>query len=161
MPDEPKRIYWDACVFLDYVEGAPKWMPVLDALLEQASESDELVIYTSTVSITEVAFAKAEKDGRSLDPNIEAEIDALWNDRSAVKLVEFNEVIARGARRLMRQGIEHGRQLKPLDAIHLATAQNRRGVEFHTTDDRLQKNWQDLESPVHDPFTEKPRLFPI
>lgn len=161
MPDEPKRISWDACVFLDYIEGAPQWMPILDALLEQASGTDELVIYTSTVSITEVAFAKAEKDGRALDPNIEAEIDALWNDRSAVKLVEFNEVIARGARRLMRQGIEQGRQLKPLDAIHLATARNRRVAEFHTTDNRLQKNWQDLEFPVHDPFTEKPKLFPM
>jgi hypothetical protein len=98
MPDEPKRIYWDACVFLDYIEGAPQWMPILDALLEQASETDELIIYTSAVSITEVAFAKAEKDGGILDPKTESEIDALWNDRSAVKLVEFNEIIARSAR---------------------------------------------------------------
>src|SRR5262245_60902861 len=133
MSDEPKRIYWDACVFLDYIEGAPEWMPILEALLEQASETEELMIYTSTVSITEVAFAKAEKDGRALDPTIEAEIDALWNDRSAVKLVEFNEIIARGARRLLRHAVEQGRQLKPLDAIHLAKAKNRHVEENNTT----------------------------
>jgi predicted nucleic acid-binding protein len=159
MPEEPKRIYWDACVFLDYIEGAPQWMPTLDALLEQASETDELVIYTSTISISEVAFAKAEKDGGVLDPTIEAAIDALWNDRSAIKLVEFNEIIARTARSLLRRAVGHARALKPIDAIHLATAQNRGVTEFHTTDERLQKHWQDLGFSVRDPFTEKPKLF--
>lgn len=162
MPDEPKRIYWDACVFLDDIEGAPEWMPILDALLEQASETEELVIYTSTVSITEVAFAKAEKDGRALDSTIEAEIDALWNDRSAVKLVEFNEIIARGARNLIRRAVEQGRQLKPLDAIHLVTAQNRRVAEFHTTDDRLQKGWHDLGFLIRDIYRKAATLsYPI
>jgi predicted nucleic acid-binding protein len=134
-------------------------MPILDALLEQASETDELIIYTSAVSITEVAFAKAEKDGGILDPKIESEIDALWNDRSAVKLVEFNEIVARSARSLLRRAIEQGRPLKPMDAIDLATALNRSVTEFHTTDERLQKNWQDLGFAVRDPFTEKPKLF--
>jgi predicted nucleic acid-binding protein len=160
MPDEPERIYWDACVFLDYIEAAPQWMPTLDALLEQASETDDLVIFTSSVSITEVAFAKAEKDGKALDPKIEAEIDALWNDRSAVKLVEFNEIIARGARALLRRAIELGRPLKPMDAIHLATAQNRSVAEFHTTDEQLKKHWHDLGFQVRDRFTQKPKLFP-
>jgi predicted nucleic acid-binding protein len=135
-------------------------MPILDALLEQASETDELVIYTSTVSITEVAFAKAEKDGRTLDPNVEADIDALWSDRTAVKLVEFNEIIAREARTLMRRAVEQGRSLRPMDAIHLATVQNRMVTELHTTDERLQKSWQDLGFAVRDPFTQKPKLFP-
>src|SRR5687768_1929140 len=153
MPDEPKRIYWDACVFLHYIEGTPRWMPILDSLLEEATETTGLVIYTSTLSITEVAFAQAEKDGQALDPSIEAEIDALWNDRAAVKLVEFNEIIARDARALLRQAVGSGRHLRPMDAIHLATAQNRRVAEFHTTDERLKNGWQDLSFPVQDPFT--------
>jgi hypothetical protein len=33
MPEEPKRIYWDSCVFLLYIEGTPEWMPILDSLL--------------------------------------------------------------------------------------------------------------------------------
>jgi len=112
------------------------------------------------VSIAEVAFAKAEKDGKALDAEIEAKIDALWNDRSVVRLVEFNEIIARGARALLRRNIESGRRLKPMDAIHLAIAQNRAVAEFHTTDGPLESDWQDLGFPVRDPFTQKPKLFP-
>lgn len=159
MPDEPRRVYWDACVFLHYIEGTQEWMPILDALLEEASESKGLVIVTSSVSITEVAFAQAERSGKSLDPKIEAAIDALWNDRSAVTLVEVNEIIAREARRLLRRAVESGRHLKPMDAIHLATAVNRRVDDFHTTDGRLQQGWQDLGFPVRDPSSRKPRLF--
>ena len=134
MPDEPRRIYWDSCVFLHYIEGTPKWMPILDALLEEASETKGLIIVTSTISITEVAFASAEKVGKALDDEVEAAIDALWNDRSAVTLVEYSEVIARGARSLLRQALQHGRALKPMDAIHLATAINRKVDDVHTTD---------------------------
>lgn len=159
MPDAPRRVYWDACIFLHYIEGTPEWMPTLDALLEEASESKELVIFTSAISITEVSFAKAEKDGQALDPKIEAAIDDLWNDRSAVRLVEYNEIIAREARRLLRRSIEIPLALKPMDAIHLATAINRRVAEFHTTDERLQR-WQDLGFPIREPFTPKPKLFP-
>ncbi len=122
-------------------------------------ESKTLVIVTSSVSITEVAFAQVEKDGKTLDLEIEAAIDDLWNDRSAVKLVEFNEIIAREARKLLRRAVESGRHLKPMDAIHLATALNRQVDDFHTTDRKLQNGWQDLGFPVRDPFTHKPRLF--
>lgn len=159
MPDEPDRIYWDSCVFLHYIEGTPEWMPILDSLLEEASEAKKLVIVTSSASITEVAFAQAERAGKTLDPEIEAAIDALWNDRSAVQLVEYNEIIAREARRLIRRAIENGRSLRPMDAIHLATALNRRVVDFHTTDEKLKRDGQDLGFPVRDPFTEKPKLF--
>ena len=160
MPDDPKRIYWDACVFLHYIEGTSVWMAILDSLLEEASKTNDLVIFTSTVSITEVAFAKTEKDGKALDPKVEAAIDALWNDRSAVKLVEYNEVIAREARSLLRQAVQRGRSLKPIDAIHLATAANRNVEDFHTTDDPLKKvTWASLGFTIRDPFTPKPKLF--
>jgi predicted nucleic acid-binding protein len=159
MPDEPNRIYWDSCVFLHYIEGTAEWMPILDSLLEEASETKGLVIVTSVLSITEVAFAKAEKDGKLLDPQIEADIEALWNDRSAVKLIEYSEIVAREARTLLRRAIESGRTLKPMDAIHLASALNRNVDEFHTTDAGLKKRWQDLGFPVHDPVTLRPKLF--
>lgn len=160
MPNEPSRVYWDSCVFLHYIEGTPEWMPILDSLLEEASETKGLIIVTSTVSITEVAYAKIEKDGKALDPEIEAAIDDLWNDRSAVKLVEYNEIIAREARTLIRKAVEMGRTLKPMDAIHLATAMNRKVEDFHTTDGPLKNvTWAGLTFPVRDPFTDRPKLF--
>lgn len=159
MSNEIKEVYWDSCVFLHYIEGTPRWMPVLDALLDEASQSKDTVIVTSTISITEVAFAQLEKDNQTLDPEVVAAIDDLWNDRSAVKLVEYNEVIAREARDLLRRKVHLGRHLKPMDAIHLATAITRQVSDFHTMDEKLQRAWQDLGFAVRNPFTDKPKLF--
>lgn len=159
MPDKPRRIYWDACVFLHYIEGTPDWMPILDSLLEEARDAGRLTIVTSTLSIAEVAFAKAEKDGRELDPAIEAMIDAFWQDRSAIRLIEFNELVARKARGLMRRSRAEDRHLKTIDAIHLASAQLLKVEAFHTMEKRLRAAWGDLEFPVQEPFTPRPKLF--
>lgn len=70
-------IYWDSCVFLHYIDGTPEWLPILDALLDEASATDELIIVTSTVSISEVAFAQVERPRQALDPAVESNIDAL------------------------------------------------------------------------------------
>lgn len=67
MPDEPTMIYWDACVFLHYIEGTPKWMPILDSLIDDANKTGAIGIVTSTLSIVEVAFAKEEKSRKALD----------------------------------------------------------------------------------------------
>lgn len=157
MPDEPRMIYWDSCIFLLYIEGSPEWMPILDSLLDQASRTGDIVIVTSTLSIVEVAFATDEKAGGMLDDAIVAAIDELWADRSAVQLVEFDQLIAREARRLLRRSVQIDRSLKPMDAIHLATAAVMQVADCHTTDDRLQ-NWNDLGFPVRDPWTEAPQL---
>jgi predicted nucleic acid-binding protein len=158
MPDAPRMIYWDACIFLDYIAGSAEWLPILDSLLDQASRIGDIVIVTSTVSIVEVAFAKAERDGKALDDSVLAAIDALWADRSAVQLVEFDQLIAREARRLLRWSMEIERGLKPMDAIHLATASLMRVADCHTTDSRLQAWNNELGFPVRDPWTETPRL---
>ena len=60
MPEAPRMIYWDSCIFLHYIAGSSEWMPILDSLLDQASRTGEIVIATSTISIVEVAFAKTE-----------------------------------------------------------------------------------------------------
>jgi len=70
-------IYWDSSVFLHYIEGTAKWMSILDALIDEASKTGNLVIVTSTFSIVEVAYAKVEKSGRTLDPGVVAGMDAL------------------------------------------------------------------------------------
>lgn len=86
-----------------------------------------------------------------------AAIDALWADRSAVQLVEFDQLIAREARRLLRASLDIGRGLKPMDAIHLATASIMHVADCHTTDNRLQAWSNDLDFPVRDPWTETPK----
>lgn len=157
MPNAARMIYWDSCVFLHYIEGTTRWLPILDTLLDDASNTDDLIILTSTLSITEVAFAKTEKSNKLLDPGVEAAIDALWDDRSVIRLVEYDQIIAREARTLLRRSTMTGRSLKPADAIHLTTAQAMNVTDFHTTEDKL-KHWNDLGFPVRDPWTAQPRL---
>jgi predicted nucleic acid-binding protein len=89
-----------------------------------------------------------------LDRSVEAKIDDLWRVGSPIKMVEFFDLIAERARTLVRQGIEQGwGQLKPADAIHLATAQQMGATEFHTYDGRLLKWTGDAGFPVVQPHT--------
>ena len=66
MPDTPARIYWDANVFLSYVNAIPNRMPVLDALLKKIA-SGAIVIYTSALSHVGVEFGASEKDRNMLN----------------------------------------------------------------------------------------------
>ena len=118
-----RRVYWDSCVWLSYINGCPGRLPVLETLLaDSRTRLADIELITSTIAQTEVAFALAEWESHTLDPEVEAKIDSLWTDRRAITLVEYHTAVAKEARDLIRIGIEHQWQLKPLDAIHLATA---------------------------------------
>jgi len=136
---EPPRVYWDACIFLDYVNGLPGRVEVLDALLDQCL-AGTLEIWSSQLSITEVAFAAAEQAQQELDEDILEKIDTLWHPESPLTLVEVHEVVLRKARQLIRSNVSRGRSgLKAADAIHLATALHCNIPAFHTRDARLSK----------------------
>lgn len=122
MPDAEPDIYWDANPFLSYVNGYPDRLPTLDALLDK-SVGGTFKLYTSALSQVEVAFATSEQRRRSLDPAEEQKIDSLWSAPGVVEIVEYHDGIGQQARALMRDAITHGWSLKPMDAIHLATAQ--------------------------------------
>ena len=156
MPDEPRLIYWDADVFLSYVYGIPDRMPDIDALLDLSGKA--LQIITSALTIVEVAFGKAEQDQRTLDPAVEAKIDQLWQANSPIKLVEFHPRIAEGARDLMRSAVTRSWHLKPLDAIHLATARQQGVAEFHTYDSDLVKYDAVVGFSIGPPRAAAPRL---
>ncbi|HEY7088817.1 MAG TPA: type II toxin-antitoxin system VapC family toxin [Tepidisphaeraceae bacterium] len=130
------RLYWDACVFLSFIEDHPGRAPVIESLLEDC-EQGKFEIWTSHMSIVEVAFAKTEKDGKALDAEVEKEIDSLWHPSSPIKLVEVSELICTGARTLVREGIEKQHSVRSADAVHLATAQLVDVDEFCTYDQRL------------------------
>lgn len=153
MPDETRRIYWDACVLLSYVNGIAERLPTIEELLRQ-SRAKEVVLVTSVLSQVEVAFAAIEKQQGALDQQIEEQIAALWSPGSPIAAVEFYELIADRARGLMRRAITQGwGALKPADAIHLATAQQLEVEEFHTYDSDLHKWDGHAGSPVREPQT--------
>ena len=131
-------VYWDSCVFLSYINGTADRLPMIDAMLNEAN-TGRIEIRTSVVSLTEVAFAQLERDQGKTDEAVLLAIEELLQDSNVVTLVEFHELIGRQARLLMREALENGWALKPMDAIHLATARHEGIGAFHTYDGPLSK----------------------
>jgi predicted nucleic acid-binding protein len=138
MPGRAELIYWDSCVFVSYIEGHASRMPDLAGLMEEVTRSNGLKrIATSVVSKVEVAFAEHERSRACLDPAIEQQLDAMWDD-DLLELVELHELVARKARDLMRGRVAQGlAPLKPMDAIHLASALWLQAGALHTYDEQL------------------------
>lgn len=135
--------YWDACVFLSAINRNEDRVSIIEAVLEDC-ELGHVEIYTSMLSIVEVAVAETEKTSNMLSNEVEENIEALWLPPSPIKLVEIHEFVLRDAKSLMRAGIEKGFSLRPADAIHLATAQRLEISEIHTYD----TGWSKYESII-------------
>lgn len=160
MPSNDLAVYyWDACVPLSYVNGVPDRLPHIDAFMSKSGADFQLI--TSVLSITEVAFAAYEKHASTLDPDTESKILKLWQAGSPIKIVEFYELIALRAQRLMRSALANKWSLKPADAIHLATADQLKVKEFLTYDEGLEKFWVLTENrfPIHRPISATPHLL--
>ncbi len=158
MPEQLRRVYWDACVFLSYVDEDPDRVQDIQTLLDEARRG-EIEIVTSTASIVEVAFGAAERSRSVLSADTEAKINRLWEPASPVNMVEFHTLIAEAAQKLMRNGIPEGWSLKPMDAVHLATARRMRVDAFHTYDDRLKKWVAKVGYPIGEPDPASPTLL--
>lgn len=114
-------------------------MPHIDAVLEEARQG-KVEIFTSTASITEVAFGSVEMDERTLEPKIQAAIEGLWTPASPIRLSEVSVLVVEKARDIMRSAVSAGAKVpKPMDAIHLSTALRLEVDEFQTYDGPLQK----------------------
>jgi predicted nucleic acid-binding protein len=159
MPSERRSIYRDADVCLSYISAIPDRLPILDALLaDSASPNGSIEIFTSYITQAEVVYAQQERTNRALDPHIESQIDQLWGAGSAIKLIETHDSILRETRQLMRAAMVKGWRLRPMDAIHLATAKWRKVSEFHTYDKELLRYANDVGFPILAPYTQQPRL---
>ena len=122
MPNDGRVIYWDSCVFLSHINGMPDRIQTINDVLDEISEDRDSIILTSSESIVEVAHALYEKEQNRLDAEVEAAIDAMWDDSNIVEMIDNGPHIARIARTLLRDAIPHGWVLKSKDAIHLASA---------------------------------------
>ena len=164
MPDKRKIIYWDACVFLSYVNEYPDRAATLESLLDSAGGDGATKLYTSTLSHVEVSFGATEQQNNALDHQTEQRINSLWDVLGNVISVEFHQAIAQTAKALMREAITRGWSLRPADAIHLATAKwladvDETPVEFQTYDDRLQKFEEIVDFTIVEPYTDRPKML--
>ena len=159
MPGSRPRIYWDANCFIAYTQGEATWLPVLRALLEDANIHGSIEIVTSVLSVTEVAFGAMERVSRVLNPEEEARLDRFWSNSAGIKIIEYNERVARYAREIRREDLARGwKGYRTPDIIHLATARYINAVEIQTTDSKLHRYSSVLGIPVRYPFTSKVRL---
>jgi predicted nucleic acid-binding protein len=119
--ENPRRYYWDAGVFLSGINANADRVPVIEAILDDCDQG-KAEIYTSILSIAEVAYAETEKTSKVLDEETRKKIENLWLPPSPIKMVEIGEPILWDAQDLIRTALKDGKSLKPADAIHLATA---------------------------------------
>ena len=165
MPDSRRVVYWDACCCLSYINEIADRLAILEALLGNSVRgSGDIRLYTSALSKVEVAFSVSEQQKQVLDVEAESRIENLWADPDALVTVEYHDVIGGIAKGLMRSAVTSGWSLKPLDAIHLATAQwlSELGLtvdEFHTYDKRLLKWAPIVGFKIIRPYTPQPQLL--
>lgn len=143
--------YWDACMFLSLINGIPGRVDAIRGMLDDCKKGD-CKIWTSTVSMVEVAYAERERTGRALNQEVEETIDLLWAPPSRIQVADVSPAVAVEARGLIRTTTQvQGWGLKPCDAIHLATAK-RLGIRlFHTYDSKLPRFSETLKMKIGPP----------
>lgn len=127
-----KSVYLESCVLVHYIENS-QLASVIEETLEAALRQD-ITVVTSVIAIAEVNFAERERSRKRLDPEVTERINALWNVRSPIRLVEVSPLICFRAHELLRQGAVKGyRKTRAHDAIHLVSAQTAQVDEFFCT----------------------------
>jgi len=104
----PRRL-WCSCTIIDYLKGEARAAEHCDAILAQA-ERGELEIVVSALAAAEVAKVNDASDEAE-------ELISEFFSRFYVVVANVDVRVAREARRIVRT---YG--LKPLDAVHFATA---------------------------------------
>ncbi|MFH2103091.1 MAG: PIN domain-containing protein [Chloroflexota bacterium] len=158
MPDE-HLYYWDANLFMSYLNGDSDRLPVIEAILDEIEKGGKDKIVTSVLSKIEVAWVASEKVNRALSAEEEANIDSLWNDYSVIELVDFSDEVTHIARSILRRSMTRGWKPKTMDAIHLATAEWVGATEMHTYDSNLYKYGELIGIEVKAPIAMQPKLL--
>jgi len=159
MTEDPKRLYWDADVFLSLIEDHPGRAPLIQSLLADA-RGGIVEVVTSAITIAEVAYASAARLSGAPAPDVEREIDALWEAGGPVGVVEVYPLLAVRARDIIRASVGNGwTGLRAHDAIHLATAQQLHVDEVHTYETKWVRYADIIGIPINEPRTDQERLL--
>jgi predicted nucleic acid-binding protein len=145
-------VYCDANVFLAYFNAEAGRVTILDQLFEEVQKDNQRKIVTSVVSITEVSHVAEERTRNRLDKKVYDALENFWGDNSLIEFVDFNELIARQARDLIRKAIILKYALRPNDAIHLTSAGFVGVGECFTYDQKLHKFSNIVGYDIREPY---------
>ncbi len=132
MASSPRRVYWDACVWIalimreQNVVGGSDRSTLCRSVVSEA-QKNRIEILTSTLSLVEVCKS----------PDIKSTEDdkiASFFENDFILLMNLDRWVGERARQLMTSG--HA-GLKPLDSVHIASAILGQASEMHTFDDKL------------------------
>lgn len=150
-PDEkganPASVYLDSCFYLHYLKGDTERHVVLDAVFREW-RAGRLPVVTSALTVTEVLWVRCNDDEARMVPPRAEEAGVLdlfsgYPPRQFT-LVELDRVIAEAARDLV-----WNLNIKPKDAVHVASALKARVPMLFTTDQRL---WRHTRQVGGDPL---------
>lgn len=154
MPNEPERVYWDACVFIHRIQGTAGKIDLLEQLTDLAQKG-KLKLITSALTITEVL--------RGPDPDApdeeQAELIIAYFENEYIEVRPVDVMIAEYAARLRRKF----KGLKAVDAIHVATAHFAKVAVLQTYDhdDLLKRDGRMCDPPLAIREPAHPEAYPL
>lgn len=122
-----KRIYWDSDAFLGYFNNEPDKQSKCEGVL-QAADEGAVVIVTSALTLTEVLYVKGKS---KMDVSKRDLVDQFFKS-DYISVHNVTRPIANMARDLVW---DHN--VRPKDAIHVATATINKVEELNTFDEKL------------------------
>lgn len=126
---KPELIYWDSCAFLGWLQAEPDKVDLCGGTLDRA-KAGEVGIITSTLTLTEVLWTKG---GPKLSAD-KAETLQRFFRHSYIRLHNVTRGVAERAR-----DVVWNHNVKPKDAIHVATALELNVPTLETFDDGVLK----------------------
>jgi len=111
MPND-SLLYWDSSVFIDLIEKTPSRIDTLEAIVSSAERGAARIV-TSALTLAEVSKLR----NLGLLPE--------WKEKLIIKFFENDYITVRNVDRITSEHarpIIRGHDLKPIDALHVATA---------------------------------------
>ena len=133
-------VYWDACLFIDWLKGKPRTIPAeTEGLAEQVRqfEANELTVVTSTLTVVEVLESYIPDEQRPKLESLKQMPDKLF----LAQVRHQEAILAHDIRDYYKRlGGQEALTVATADAIHLATAILYKCDVFYTFDEENRKD---------------------
>jgi len=130
--------YWDSDAFLGYLKEEPDKQPACESVL-QAAEDGKILIVTSALTLAEVLYVKGHP---KLPPTKRTIIEQFFK-QPYINVQNVTRKISEEARDIVWDN-----NVRPKDAIHVATALSCEVSVLNTFDEQLLKKTNTIGNPV-------------